>query len=196
MTRLYFQMSEFFIIAASSVYWANEEKPHLFPNWHTNGFAIRGASINSGDPSKKVETIIKHNSGIIKGRKIILWHDVVNNSLSTKKYEAMAPSEFFTQLNRLKELNVVGFTYLFRAGAQNLQKHWHLCPSGITYLHMKVILTKRYRLLMDPDNDLHLNSVLEAHMVSRVTCCTDLRQLTHRRKVNRKQNLQNKVSYD
>ena len=106
----------------------------------------------------------------------------------------MSPEAFFSKLAYLRKFNVVAFSYLPRAGAHNLNELLENCPTGIIFLKMKSILSKRYKILLDESKDLHLNSLLENHMLSRALLNNGLQDLTLRRCRNRRNNLRNKVS--
>ena len=187
-------MSEYFVLAASSLYWAAQEKPHLFDPFKSEFYAISGASLNNCQPEKNICYLLESNFFITNGRKVIIWHDAVNNSLSSKKNPAMSPEAFFSKLAYLRKFNVVAFSYLPRAGAHNLNELLENCPTGIIFLKMKSILSKRYKILLDESKDLHLNSLLENHMLSRALLNNGLQDLTLRRCRNRRNNLRNKVS--
>ena len=187
-------MSEYFVLAASSLYWAAQEKPYLFDPFKSQFCAISGASLNNYQPEKNICYLLQSNSCNTNGRKVIIWHDAVNNSLSSKKNPAMSPEAFFSKLAYLRKFNVVAFSYLPRSGAHNLNELLENCPTGIIFLKMKSILSKRYKLLLDESNDLHLNSLLENHMLSRTLLNNGLEDLTLRRCRNRRNNLRNKVS--
>ena len=187
-------MNEYLIVAASSVYWAMDDKPHLFEGLQSKVFSVPGLALNHAKKEKNIEVLLRTHKIPTTSNKIILWHDAVNNSLSSKKNPALTPYQFFQKLRLLTQYNVIGFTYLPRRGAHDLSDDLSFCPAGITFIKIKAILTQRYKKLLQPGNDLHLNPILEAHMVSRVIFCESLFVLSQKRAVNRKRNLENRVS--
>ena len=187
-------MSEYFVLAASSLYWAAQERPHLFDPFRPHFCAISGASLNNYQPQKNICYLLESNFYNTNGKKVIIWHDAVNNSLSSKKNPAMSPGAFFSRMAYVRKFNVVAFTYLPRSGAQNLNNVLKDCPTGIVFLKMNSILSKRYKNLINEEKDLHLNSLLENHMLSRTLLNNGLEDLTLRRSRNRHNNLQNRVS--
>ena len=194
MKELFRTMNNYLIVAASSVYWAMDDKPHLFEGVQNKVFSIPGLALNHANKEKNLEVLLRTHKIPTKSNKIILWHDAVNNSLSSKKNPALTPSQFFQKLRLLIQYNVVGFTYLPRRGAHDLSDALSFCPAGITFIKINAVLTQRYKKLLEPANDLHLNSILEAHMVLRVVFCESLYVLSQKRAVNRKRNLENRVS--
>ena len=187
-------MSEYFVLAASSLYWAAQERPHLFDPFKSNFCAISGASLNNYQPQKNICCLLESSFYKTNGKKVIIWHDAVNNSLSSKKNPAMSPGAVFSKMAYLRKFNVVVFTYLPRSGAQNLNDVLKDYPTGIVFLKMNSILSKQYKNLIKEEKDLHLNSLLENHMLTRTLLDNGLQDLTLRRSRSRHNNLRNRVS--
>ena len=194
MEQLFRTMNEYLIVAASSVYWAMDEKPHLFEGVQNKVFSVPGLALNHANKEKNIEVLLRTHKIPTKSNRIILWYDAVNSSLSSKKNPALTPYQFFQKLRLLTQYNVIGFTYLPRCGAHDLSEALSFCPAGITFIKKNAILTQWYKKLPEPGNDLHLNPILEAHMVSRVVFCESLYVLSQKRAVNRKRSLENRVS--
>ena len=136
-----FQFSmAYFIIAASSLYNATSDAPHLFGSHQENFFAIPGLSLSNKNPKKNTIHLLQNGTINANGMPIVLWHDAVNNSLSSKKTTAISFNSFFNCLaNISREFNVRVFTYLPRSGASNLNNHFNFCSQSVTYLKMRCI---------------------------------------------------------
>ena len=187
----------YFIIAASSLYNATFDGPHLFDSQQQNFFAMPGLSLNNKNLQKNIVHLLE--KGLIKtnGRPIVLWHDAINNSLSSKKTKAMSITSFFNCLAYLsRNFNVRYFTYLPRIGATDVNKFFSLCPRNITYLKMWCILTPRYKKILASHSDLHLHYIVEASMFNRVIFHPNLRSLAEQRELNRQRNLRNRVRFN
>lgn len=192
-------MNNFVILAASSLSNADEKKPHLFNSFRMKYIAIPGLSLTRRDERKNVCKWIKTNQHQIQNRQVILWHDVINNSLSVNTLSSnpdpkMSPNELYASLSSLRQYGVIAYVYLPRKNATSLEKVHQYSP--ITYVKMKSVLTPRYKALIDPENDMHLNPVLEAHMISRVVCVSSLSELTLRKEGRRQCYYANKVCYN
>ena len=91
-------MNEYLIVAASSVYWAMDEKPHLFGGLQNKVFSVPGLALNHANKEKNIEVLLRTHKIPTKSNKIIFWHDAVNNSLSSKKNPALTPYQFFSKV--------------------------------------------------------------------------------------------------
>ena len=193
---LTFQLNmNYFVVAASSLYHASFDAPHLFDEYEQHFFAMPGLSLNNQNPHKNIVTLLQNGTINPNGRPIVLWHDAINNSLSSKKTPSMSVTSFVNCLSRLsRDHHVRFFTYLPRSGALDLQPHFHQCPRSVTFLKMRSILTPRYRKLLASNSDLHLHYIVEATMLTRILLTPNLRNLSQQREVNRQRNLQNRVS--
>ena len=184
----------YFVVAASSLYNATFDAPHLFDEYQVHFFAMPGLSLNNQNPNKNIVTLLENGTINSNGRPIVLWHDAINNSLSSKKTPAMSINSFLNCLSNLsRDHNVQFFTYLPRSGALGLEPYFHQVPRSVTYLKMRSILTPRYRKLLSSKFDLHLNYIVEASMLTRILLHPNLRDLTQQREANRQRNLQNRV---
>ena len=154
-----------------------------------------GLSLNNHNPTKNIVTLLQNGTINPDGRPIVLWHDAIINSLSSKKTPAMSIISFVNCSSNLsRDHNVKFFTSLPRSGALDLEPHFHQCPRSITFLKMRSILTPRYRKLLASNSDLHLDYIVETSMLTRILLTPNLRNLSQQREANRQRNLQNRVS--
>ena len=103
--------------------------------------AIRGPSLNpkSISPLKNLQKLLK--KGFLKSKKIIIWHDVVSNSISKHRSNRDNPCEIDKLLQILTGLkqNIEAILYCRRLGSPNLFQQ--LKETGILILDVKRRLT-------------------------------------------------------
>ena len=103
--------------------------------------AIRGLSLNpkSISPLKILQNLLK--KGFLESKKIIIWHDVVSNSISKHRSNRDNPCEIDKLLEILTGLkqNIEAILYCRRLGSPNLFQQ--LKETGILILDVKRRLT-------------------------------------------------------
>ena len=174
------------IIGASSLRNAMEKYPAEFGPFRDCIYAKRGMSLNNLCEEKNVNEILKE---VKQGEmNILLWHDVISNSISKHPFQGTEPlslDELKEELRKTQWKGLVGFCYLPREDAQTNLDWEELSEFG--FLKLRPILSKRYRDLFK--NDIHLNPKLELHMVERVFFCEGLDNLMmYRQNMKKKRN--------
>ena len=103
--------------------------------------AIRGLSLNpkSISPLKILQNLLK--KGFLESKKIIIWHDVVSNSISKHRSNRDNPCEIDKLLEILTgpKQNIEAFLYCRRFGSPNLFQQ--LKETGILILDVRRRLT-------------------------------------------------------
>ena len=153
-----------------------------------------GMSLTNQNPQKNVLNVIYKRNW--RKERYILWHDVVNNSVSQHPHQNTRPlneQQFVSALQDLLSFNVVAFCYLPRH-----DNHFDLFNSlsrmqgTMPFIKMRNLLSKQYRKKLLA-TDVHLPADLEVHLVKRVLEASDLTQLILYRTIRRKRSYE-KVS--
>ena len=115
-----------FILAASSLYYALETlNPDEKERYESKVFSIPGTSLNPNtkNPKKIVQSLLSKDLKDKKG--IVIWHDVLNNSISrhgSNNFRALSVSELIEILKSLQD-RLSALVYCHRYRTQDIFEH-------------------------------------------------------------------------
>ena len=133
-----------FILGASSLHhslqkWSQVTNRQLFENI----IAVPGLNLHPGSKAK-LKVVQNRLVEIPVGETIILWHDVINNSITKHPSDSRQPlnaDELITVLQKIRVF-INGIVYCQKKGAANVFEK--LCSTGIPTLHIiKDLLSKK-----------------------------------------------------
>ena len=189
-----FQFMMHFIIGASSLHHAAQNPNSSFTDHQDDFYALPGLSFVHRNPSKMIVNVLPN---LPAGRKFIIWHDVINNSISRHPSNDNEPLNWETLLHAIIELKkkfeLVAMIYIKRKKALDLTAILHQFHPHIFVLNMHSVLTTRWKKEIDL-GILHLSYEIEMHMVERVLTAENLMQLAKRKHACRQKKNQARLS--